>query len=187
MNFEQLLIPEVVLMKPRIFRDDRGHFLETWRASVYEAAGIGPFVQDNVSVSRQNVIRGLHFQQPGGQGKLVSTLRGRVFDVAVDVRKGSPSFGKWVGAELSSENGSQLYIPPGFAHGFVSLSDEAVFSYKCTAYYAPVTERTVRWDDPTIAIDWPCRAPILAPKDATAPTLAEIPAELLPAYSLSSY
>lgn len=182
MIVERLSIPDVLLIKPRVFRDDRGHFLETWRASAYEIHGIGPFVQDNVSVSRKNVLRGLHFQQPGAQGKLVNALRGRVFDVAVDVRVGSPTYAQWVGAELSCENGYQLFIPTGFAHGFVTLSDEAVFSYKCTAYYAPETERTVRWDDPAVAVDWSCDAPILAPKDAAAPTLAEIPRELLPVY-----
>lgn len=182
MIVESLAIAEVLLIKPRVFRDDRGHFLETWRASAYDAHRIGPFVQDNVSVSRRNVLRGLHFQQPSGQGKLVNAIRGRVFDVAVDVRVDSPSFGQWIGAELSDENGCQLYIPSGFAHGFVTLSDEAVVSYKCTAYYAPETERTVRWDDPAIGIAWPCDAPVLASKDASAPTLSEIPAELLPAY-----
>lgn len=182
MIVERLSIPDVLLIMPRVFRDDRGHFVETWRASAYEMHNIGPFVQDNVSVSRRNVLRGLHFQHPGGQGKLVNTLRGRVLDIAVDIRAGSPTFGKWVGAELSDENGFQLYIPPGFAHGFVTLSDDAVFSYKCTAYYAPETERTVRWDDSAVAVDWPCDAPILAPKDAAAPSLAEISKDLLPLY-----
>lgn len=182
MIFERLVIPEVLLIKPRLFRDERGRFLETWRASAYDAHGVGPFVQDNVSVSRRNVLRGLHLQHPGAQGKLVNVLRGRVFDVGVDVRVGSPTFGKWVGAELSDENGFQLYIPPGFAHGFVTLSDEVVFGYKCTTYYAPQSERTVRWDDPAIAVAWPCDEPVLAPKDAAAPSLAEIPRELLPVY-----
>ena len=182
MIVERLSIPDVLLIKPRVLRDPRGHFVEMWRASAYEMHGVGPFVQDNVSVSRRNVLRGLHFQHPGGQGKLVNTLRGRVLDIALDVRSGSPTFGKWVGAELSDENGFQLYIPSGFAHGFVTLSDEAVFSYKCTNYYAPETERTVRWDDPVIAVEWSCDTPILAPKDAAAPTLAEIPRELLPVY-----
>jgi dTDP-4-dehydrorhamnose 3,5-epimerase len=180
---EPLAIPDVLLLKPRVLRDDRGHFLETWRASTYAALGAGPFVQDNVSVSRRGVLRGLHLQHPEGQGKLVNALRGRVFDVAVDVRVGSPTFGKWVGAELSDENGFQLYLPSGFAHGFVTLSDEAVFAYKCTAYYAPQLERTVRWDDPAIAIAWPGGQPSLAPKDASAPTLAEIPRDQLPSYT----
>jgi dTDP-4-dehydrorhamnose 3,5-epimerase len=179
---ERLGIPEILLIKPRIFRDDRGHFLETWVDSTYAAHGIGPFVQDNVSVSRRNVLRGLHLQHPGGQGKLVNALRGRVFDVGVDVRIGSPDFGKWSGTELSDENGFQLYIPPGFAHGFVTLSDDVVFSYKCTTRYAPEAERTVRWNDPSIAVPWPCNAPVIGPKDASAPLLAEIPPELLPVY-----
>lgn len=186
MIIERLAISDVLLIKPRVFADDRGHFLETWRASAYDARGIGPFVQDNVSVSRRGVLRGLHFQQPGGQGKLVLALYGRVFDVAVDVRAGSPTFGKWVGAELSGANGHQLYIPAGFAHGFVALSDEVVFSYKCTAYYAPAAERTIRWDDPLIAVAWPCSVPILAPKDATAPTLSQIPRSQLPVLSAAS-
>jgi dTDP-4-dehydrorhamnose 3,5-epimerase len=180
---ERLTIPDVLLIKPRVLRDDRGQFLETWRAASYAALGAGPFVQDNVSVSRRGVLRGLHLQHPEAQGKLVNALRGRVFDVAVDVRVGSPTFGRWSGAELSDENGCQLYIPPGFAHGFLTLSDEAVFSYKCTAYYAPHAERTVRWDDPAIAIAWPCAQPVLAPKDASAPTLAEIPREQLPSFT----
>lgn len=184
MIVEPLELPEVLLIKSRVYSDARGHFLETWRASEYEAHCIGPFVQDNVSVSRRNVLRGLHFQQPGGQGKLVNVLQGCVFDVAVDVRVGSPAFGRWVGAELSGENAFQLYVPPGFAHGFVVLSEAAVFSYKCTAYYAPEMERTVRWNDSAINVVWPCDAPILASKDARAPTLAEIPSELLPEYRL---
>ncbi|MDQ6636129.1 MAG: dTDP-4-dehydrorhamnose 3,5-epimerase, partial [Gemmatimonadota bacterium] len=121
MIVEPLAIPDVLLLKPRVLRDDRGHFLETWRASTYAALGAGPFVQDNVSVSRRGVLRGLHLQHPEGQGKLVNALRGRVFDVAVDVRLGSPTFGKWVGAELSDENGFQIYLPSGFAHGFLTL------------------------------------------------------------------
>jgi dTDP-4-dehydrorhamnose 3,5-epimerase len=179
---ERLGIPDVLVVKPRIFRDDRGHFLETWVASTYDPHGMGPFVQDNVSVSRRNVLRGLHFQHPENQGKLVNVLQGRVFDVGVDVRIGSPTFGRWVGAELSDENGFQLYLPPGFAHGFVTLSDEVVFAYKCTARYAPQAEHTVRWDDPAIAVAWPCETPILAPKDAAAPRLADIPVEFLPVY-----
>jgi len=182
MTIEELSLPGVLLIKPRIFRDERGHFLETWRASRYEDAGIGPFVQDNVSVSKKDVLRGLHLQHPHAQVKLVSALRGRVFDVAVDVRLGSPTFGRWVGAELSDENGHQLFVPAGFAHGFVTLSDEAVFAYKCTTYYEPAAERSVRWDDPVIAVAWPCVTPRLAPKDAIAPLLADIPREQLPLF-----
>jgi dTDP-4-dehydrorhamnose 3,5-epimerase len=184
-NIEALRLGGVRLVKPRIFRDQRGRFAETWRASSYADAGIGPFVQDNASVSARHVLRGLHFQHPRGQGKLVGTLRGRIFDVAVDVRMGSPTFGAWVGAELSEENGHQLYIPVGFAHGFLTLTDEAVVSYKCTEYYAPETERSLRWDDPDIGIAWPGDevAPLLAPKDAAAPRLAEIAREALPRFA----
>jgi dTDP-4-dehydrorhamnose 3,5-epimerase len=183
MKAERLELPDVVLIKPRIFHDDRGRFVEAWRDSTYRELGIGPFVQDNVSVSRRNVLRGLHFQHPHGQGKLVSALRGRIVDVAVDVRTGSPTFGRWVGRELSDENGWQLYVPPGFAHGFMALSDEVVFSYKCTDYYTPASERTIRWNDPDIGIDWPVANPLVAPKDADAPTLAELATELLPPYA----
>lgn len=182
MNVDRLSIPDVLLIAPRIFRDDRGHFLETWRASSYGDHGVGPFVQENVSVSRRNVLRGLHLQHPNDQGKLVGALRGVVFDVAVDVRVGSPTFGKWVGEELSSDNGRQLYIPPGFAHGFLTLSDDVVFGYKCTDYYAPSSERSVRWNDPDIGITWPAASPLLADKDAKAPLLRDIPAEQLPRY-----
>lgn len=183
MIVEPLAIPELRLVKPRVYRDDRGHFLETWRAAEYESAGIGPFVQDNVSVSRRGVLRGLHVQNPHSQGKLVSALRGRVFDVGVDVRVGSPTFGRWAGAELSDENGFQLFIPAGFAHGFVTLSDDVVFAYKCTTYYAPHAELTIRWDDPAIAIEWPAVRPVLAAKDASALPLAEIARERLPVYA----
>lgn len=183
MNVERLELPEVLLIKPRVFRDDRGQFIETWRDSTYSEQGIGPFVQDNVSVSRRGVLRGLHLQEPHGQGKLVSALRGRVFDVAVDLRVGSPTFGRWVGQELSDENGWQLYVPVGFAHGFQALTDDVVFSYKCTDYYAPHAERTVRWNDPGVAVTWPLAAEaIVAPKDAAAPTLAELSKDSLPRY-----
>jgi dTDP-4-dehydrorhamnose 3,5-epimerase len=181
-NVEPLALPEVLLIKPRVFRDERGRLLETWRASAYHEHGIGPFVQDNVSVSRKGVLRGLHLQHPHSQGKLVSTLRGEVFDVAVDVRVGSPTFGRWAGVVLSDENGWQMYIPAGFAHGFFTLSDDVVFSYKCTEYYAPEAELCIRWSDPTIAIAWPTENPILAPRDAGAPLLSDVPAHALPEY-----
>lgn len=183
MIVERLDISDVLLIKPRIFRDDRGQFQETWRASDYAEHGMGPFVQDNVSTSRAGVLRGLHLQHPHEQAKLVYALRGSVFDVAVDARVGSPTFGRWVGVGISAENGWQLYIPAGFAHGFVTLTDDVVFGYKCTAYYSPADESTVRWDDPTIAVAWPVGAPILASKDAAAPHLSQIPLEKLPRYS----
>jgi dTDP-4-dehydrorhamnose 3,5-epimerase len=162
-------------------RDARGHFLETWQADRYAEAGVtGPFVQDNVSVSLRGVLRGLHFQHPRGQGKLVGVVRGRVFDVAVDLRRDSSTFGQWVGSELSDQNGDQLWIPPGFAHGVLALSPEAVFAYKCTQPYCPKFDRSVRWDDPAIGIRWPLSAPLLSVKDASAPLLAEISPDDLP-------
>jgi dTDP-4-dehydrorhamnose 3,5-epimerase len=181
MTAEETELPGVLLLRPRVFADDRGHFLETWRRERYARAGVAAdFVQDNASYSRHGVLRGLHFQQPHGQGKLVSVLLGEVWDVAVDVRAGSPTFGRWTGYTLSADNGHQLWIPPGFAHGFVVTSAEAVFSYKCTDVYHPEAELTIRWDDPDLAVTWPVRPTLVAEKDAAAPTLAQIPAERLP-------
>jgi dTDP-4-dehydrorhamnose 3,5-epimerase len=178
-----LEIPDVLLLKPLVYRDPRGHFLESWQDNRYAALGLpSRFVQDNVSVSRRGVLRGLHFQHPGGQGKLVMALTGSVFDVAVDVRRGSPTFGRWVGSELSGANGHQMWIPPGFAHGFEVLSDEAAFGYKCTVHYAPEHERSVRWDDPAVGIIWP-ESPIhMSEKDAAAPLLSACPDEALPIF-----
>src|SRR4051812_31403185 len=147
MMVEPTGIPEVLLVKPRVHRDDRGAFLETWREQAYTAQGMGVFVQDNLSISKRGVLRGLHFQEPNAQGKLVSAIRGRIYDVAVDVRVGSPTFGRWIGVSLDEENRWQLYIPAGFAHGFQALNDGVVFSYKCTDYYTPAAERTVLWND----------------------------------------
>jgi dTDP-4-dehydrorhamnose 3,5-epimerase len=173
----------VRLLKPRIFRDARGVFRETWRQDAYAAAGVGPaFVQDNASTSAAGVVRGLHFQHPQGQGKLVSVLRGMVWDVAVDVRRGSPTFGRWTGHELSDDNGHQLWIPAGFAHGFAALTDGAVVAYRCTRYYDPEAEGTVRWDDPAIGISWPVADARLSERDAAAPLLAEMDAGRLPPY-----
>ena len=190
MKLLETALPGVLIVEPRVFRDDRGFFLETFNIARYAEAGLpATFVQDNVSMSRRGVLRGLHYQHPTGQGKLVSVLRGEVYDVAVDIRRGSPTFGRWAGAVLSAGNMRQLYVPPGFAHGFLALSDEVLFSYKCTAYYRPADEGSVRWDDPDLAIDWPIPAsspPLLAPKDAAAPRLAEIPAERLPCYEDAS-
>jgi dTDP-4-dehydrorhamnose 3,5-epimerase len=183
-------IPEVLRVEPKVFGDARGYFFESYSAERYAAAGIGgPFVQDNLSRSRRGVLRGLHFQQPHAQGKLVSVVRGAVFDVAVDVRVGSPTFGRWVGEVLSEENHCQLWVPPGFAHGFLVVSDEAVFSYKCSEYYRPETERSVRWDDPAIGIEWPSldgTAVELSAKDRAAPALAAIAPTLLPAFDLAA-
>lgn len=181
MKVTPLTIPEVMLLTPQRFRDARGMFFESWHNDRYAAVGVsGPFVQDNISESRRGVLRGLHFQHPNSQGKLVSVIRGAVFDVAVDVRCGSPSFGHWVGAELSVENGHQLWVPPGFAHGFLVLSDDAVFAYKCSEYYQPASEQSLRWNDPAIGIDWPGEVLLLSEKDAAAPLLAEIPPDRLP-------
>lgn len=175
-------LPGVLLVEPKVRGDSRGFFLETFQAERYQAAGIrGLFVQDNLSRSARGTLRGLHFQEPRAQGKLVQVLRGAVWDVALDVRRGSPHFGAWVGVELSEENRRQLWIPPGFAHGFCVISDAADFFYKCTEVYAPEYERTVRWDDPALGIDWPIQSPILSAKDRSAPTLAE--ATELPVYN----
>ncbi len=183
MNIRATALPGVLLLEPRVHADHRGSFRELWRAGGYAEAGIGPvFVQDNVSVSRRGVVRGLHFQQPNGQGKLVSVLHGTVYDVAVDVRAGSPTFGRWVAAEISAENARQLWIPPGFAHGFVALEEGTVFHYRCTDYYAPGAEGTVRWDDPALGIPWPVGAPTLNSKDAEAPLLDEFDPARLPPY-----
>jgi dTDP-4-dehydrorhamnose 3,5-epimerase len=170
-------LPEIILVKPRVFADERGWFTETWHDARFTAAGIpGPFVQDNYSNSRRHVLRGLHFQVAESQGKLVSVTRGAVFDVVVDLRRSSPRFGRWCGVELTAGNRHMLWVPPGFAHGFLTLSDEADFVYKCTQYYAPQFERSVRWNDPDIAIDWPLPPgvrPVLSPKDAAAPRLRD--------------
>lgn len=176
-------LPEVLLIEPKVFGDARGFFFESYSARRYAEAGIAAtFVQDNVSRSRRGVLRGLHYQHPHGQGKLVGVLDGEVFDVAVDVRRGSPTFGRWVGECLSSENKRQLYLPPGFAHGFLVTSDEALFAYKCTEYYHPETERSIRWDDARIGIAWPTEGPVVSAKDHVAVTLDAMPAELLPPY-----
>jgi len=169
-------IAEVLLIAPKQFGDSRGFFCEAFRADRYAALGITkPFVQDNLSRSGRGVLRGLHLQCPKTQGKLVTVLSGRVLDVAVDVRHGSPTFGRHVAAELSDENRHQLWVPRGFAHGFVVLSEQADFFYKCDDYYSPADEIAIRWDDPTIGIDWGLdRAPIVSARDAAAPLLAEV-------------
>ena len=180
MQFIPTAIPEVVLIEPQVFSDDRGFFLETFQAEKYRAAGItAPLVQDNHSGSRRGVLRGLHYQIRRPQGKLVSVVVGEVFDVAVDLRRSSPTFGRWAGAELSGDNHRQLWIPAGFAHGFLVLSDSADFLYKTTDYFAPEHERSVAWNDPAIGIDWPAEvAPVLSPKDKAGVPLHE--AEVFP-------
>ncbi|SAL72023.1 dTDP-4-dehydrorhamnose 3,5-epimerase [Caballeronia peredens] len=168
-------IPEVMILEPKVFGDDRGFFYESFNAKHFEAAtGLKrEFVQDNHSRSAKNVLRGLHYQTQHTQGKLVRVIAGAVFDVAVDIRKSSPTFGKWVGVELSAENRRQLWVPEGFAHGFVVVSEFAEFLYKTTDYYAPEFEQSIRWDDPQIGICWPAEiAPILSKKDADGSSFA---------------
>jgi len=173
MKFLPTKLPDVILVEPDVFGDHRGFFMETWQAEKFAAAGItADFVQDNHSRSAQGILRGLHYQIVNPQGKLVRVLSGEVYDVAVDLRKKSPTFGQWVGEILSEENKRMLWVPPGFAHGFYVISPQADFFYKCTDFYAPEYERSIRWDDPEIGIDWPLvdgKAPVLAPKDAGAP------------------
>jgi dTDP-4-dehydrorhamnose 3,5-epimerase len=170
-------IPEVLLLEPELHRDCRGFFLESWREDRLRALGIqAQFVQDNHSHSVANTLRGLHYQIDTPQGKLVRVVSGEVFDVAVDLRRSSPTFGRWTSAILSQDNHLQLWIPPGFAHGFYVLSDSADLLYKCTAYYSPASDRTVRWDDPELGIRWPLAkgsAPIISAKDAAAPLLRD--------------
>ena len=177
-------LPEVLLLEPDVFGDARGYFLETWSRERYRALGIGcDFVQDNLSRSSRGVLRGMHMQNPYTQAKLVSVPQGEVFDVAVDVRVGSPRFGKWVGVTLSSENKRQLFIPAGFAHGFCVVSDDVLFSYKCSDSYHPETEVGFRWNDPDVGIAWPIEAPSLSKKDAAYARLADIPRERLTRYA----
>ena len=176
-------LPGVLLLEPKVFGDVRGFFMETWQAARYSGAGMPErFVQDNHSRSRRGVLRGLHYQLTQPQGKLVWVTRGAVFDVAVDIRRGSPHFGRWYGCMLDDVDHRQLYIPPGFAHGFCVVSDEADFFYKCTDYYHPPSERGIAWDDPEIGIDWPLREVSLSGKDQQNPRLSAQRPEELPVY-----
>ncbi|KES16094.1 MULTISPECIES: dTDP-4-dehydrorhamnose 3,5-epimerase [Gilliamella] len=176
MEVIQTEIPDVKIVKPKVYGDERGFFLETFEQKRYqEMLGISlNFVQDNHSQSQKNVLRGLHFQKENPQGKLVRVVRGEVFDVAVDIRKDSSTYGKWVGVILSEDNKSQLWIPPGLAHGFLVMSDIADFEYKCTNYYDPNSERCLLWNDPTVNINWPISTPILSEKDKLGKTLQEL-------------
>lgn len=174
-------IEGVMLVKPKLFSDGRGYFVETWQKERYEGCGIDlAFVQDNHSKSSKGILRGLHFQKNYPQGKLVMVSYGEVYDVAVDIRENSPTFGKWYGAILNQENQNQLWIPPGLAHGFVVLSDTAYFHYKCTDYYHPNDEGSIRWNDPDLGIEWPIDfEPLLSAKDSKAPWFKEFRKELV--------
>ncbi|MFN2238106.1 MAG: dTDP-4-dehydrorhamnose 3,5-epimerase [Thermoanaerobaculia bacterium] len=174
MRFLPTALPGVVLVEPQVYGDERGFFMEIYRLERFAEAGINlPFVQDNHSASSHGVLRGLHYQQPYPQGKLLRCIAGAIFDVAVDIRRGSPTFGRWVGYDLTAENRRQLWIPPGFAHGFCVTSERAEVVYKCTEVWRQEFDRSIRWDDPEIGIEWPDSGPILSAKDAAAPTLAE--------------
>ena len=179
----QTKLPDVLILEPKSFGDARGFFMETWQQERYEAIGIKEkFVQDNLSFSSRGVLRGLHYQNPNAQGKLVSVVQGEVFDVAVDIRVGSPTLGQWVGVNLSGENHRQLWVPPGFAHGFCVLSDTAYFTYKCTDVYTPSAEGGIMWNDPDIGIEWPIEDALLSEKDKVYPRLMDVPVEKLPRY-----
>ena len=177
-------LPGCVVIEPAVFGDDRGFFFETWNADRYGEHGLPTkFVQSNVSSSARGVLRGLHYQWPNPQGKLVSVLEGEVYDVAVDIRRGSPHFGRWTAVVLSAENKRQFWIPEGFAHGFAVLSERALFSYLCTAQYDKAADAGVRWNDAAIGIDWPVSEPLLSDKDAKAPFLGDVAADRLPLYA----
>jgi dTDP-4-dehydrorhamnose 3,5-epimerase len=178
MKVVQTSIPDLLILEPKVFGDERGFFLESWNAHVFgEATGVTlPFVQDNHSRSAKGVLRGLHYQVQRPQGKLVRVVRGSVFDVAVDLRTGSDTYGRWEGVELSESNHRQIWVPPGFAHGFLVLSESAEFLYKTTDYYAPELERCLAWNDPTVGVDWPLAglAPILSARDQLGASLADL-------------
>ena len=170
----------LLVIEPRVFGDSRGFFMETWNRVKYREAGLDvDFVQDNLSLSRRGIVRGLHFQNPNPQGKLVQVLAGEVYDVAVDLRRSSPTFGRWQAIVLSNENQRQFYVPPGFAHGFAVLSETALFHYKCTAPYAPADERTLLWNDPDLGVPWPVAEPVLSEKDARGVRLKDLAAAAL--------
>ena len=182
MKFTSTPLPGVVLIEPAVLADDRGFFMETYHAARFAEAGISAtFVQDNHSRSARGVLRGLHYQEPQPQGKLVRCTRGALFDVAVDIRTGSPTFGRWFGTELTESNRKMLWVPPGFAHGFCALEEESDLVYKCTALYSRDADRAILWNDPEIGIEWPLSAPLLSPKDAAAAPLRA--AHPLPRYA----
>jgi dTDP-4-dehydrorhamnose 3,5-epimerase len=181
MNVLPTALDGVVIVEPKVFGDERGFFLETYQCERYTSAGIPAiFVQDNMSRSVAGTLRGLHYQYPRGQAKLVQVLRGEIYDVAVDIRRGSPTFGNWVGVNLSAENHRQLFIPEGFAHGFCVLSESALFMYKCSDYYLPENEGGVQWNDPQLNIHWPVTDPVLSERDRGLPALGRIADDDLP-------
>jgi len=183
MKFVETCLPGAFVIEPQVFGDARGFFYESYNEAKYREAGIDRrFVQSNVSRSARGVLRGLHYQWPNPQGKLVSVLEGEVFDVAVDIRRNSPTFGQWAGAMLTAENHRHFWIPEGFAHGFCVLSEYATFAYQCTALYDAKADAGIRWNDADIGIDWPLTDPLLSDKDAKAPLLREVPMDRLPAF-----
>ena len=183
MNIKETKLTGVLILEPKVFSDDRGYFLETWNNTRYEQAGIpGPFVQDNISFSKKGILRGLHFQYPQSQGKLIQVLSGEVVDIVVDIRAGSPTYGQWIGEILSESNHRQIYVPQGFAHGYCVTSEAALFSYKCTDFYNPATEHGIIWNDPDIEIEWPTSQPELSAKDAVYPRHKDLRPESLPQF-----
>ncbi len=183
MKFTKTAFPDVFLIELDVFKDTRGFFMETYNQMKYAEAGIDQvFVQDNYSHSRHGILRGLHYQLKNAQGKLVFVITGEIFDIVVDIRIGSPRFGQWFGTHLSAENRRQIFVPEGYAHGFIVLSESVDVIYKCTDFYTPGDEYGIFWADPSIGIDWPIKNPILSDKDSKNPKLKEIPEELLPAF-----
>ncbi len=175
MEIVELRLKGLKKIVPRVFKDERGYFFESYRQVLYEKNGIDiPFVQDNVSFSKYGTVRALHFQSEPGQAKLVSCAQGKIWDVAVDIRKGSPTFGQWEAVELSGENHHQLFVPVGFAHGFCVLSDSAIVQYKVSNPYDPKTECSIRWNDPTFNIEWPVKEPLLSPRDQVSPFFKDV-------------
>jgi len=182
-KFTKTAFPDVFLVEPDVFKDTRGFFMETYNQRKYVEAGIDQvFVQDNYSHSRYGILRGLHYQLKNAQGKLVFVITGEIFDIVVDIRIGSPRFGQWFGTHLSAENRRQIFVPEGYAHGFIVLSERVDVMYKCTDFYTSGDEYGIFWADPTIGIDWPIKNPVLSDKDSKNPKLKEIPEKLLPAF-----
>ena len=185
MKVIETALPGALILEPKVFGDSRGFFYESYNKASYREAGItSDFIQSNVSRSAKGVLRGLHYQWPNPQGKLVSVLEGEVYDVAVDVRRGSPTFGQWAGVMLSADNHRHFWIPEGFAHGFCVLSDFATFTYQCTALYDAAADAGIRWNDAAVGIDWPLSDPLLSDKDAKAPLLADVASDRLPVFKV---